>query len=75
MKKKLFIFGGGGLLLLIVLLNLLCGEGGGVEVTAEAAARGEVVSRVSASGKIFPVTEVKINSQVSASIDDLLVVE
>ncbi len=75
MKKKLFIFGGGGLLLLIVLGNLLGGEGGGVDVTAEAAARGEVVSRVSASGRIFPVTEVKINSQVSARIDDLLVAE
>ncbi len=75
MKKKLIIFGGGGLLLLIVLGNLLAGEGGGTEVTAEAAARGEVVSRVSASGRIFPVTEVKINSQVSARIDELLVVE
>jgi len=74
-KKKLFIFGGGGLLILLVLGNLLGGEGGGVEVTVEEAALGSVVSRVSASGRIFPVTEVKINSQVSARIDQLLVIE
>ncbi|MFC1629520.1 efflux RND transporter periplasmic adaptor subunit, partial [Gemmatimonadota bacterium] len=73
--KKLFIFGGGGFLILIVLVNLLGGDGGGVEVTVEEAALGSVVSRVSASGRIFPVTEVKINSQVSARIDQLLVVE
>lgn len=75
MKKKLIIFGGGALLLLLVLGNLLGGEGGGVEVTVEVATRGNVVSRVSASGRIFPVTEVKINSQVSARVEKLLVVE
>jgi HlyD family secretion protein len=74
-KKKLVI-GGVVLLVLIIIIGNMAGTGrGGVEVTAEEVASGTVVSRVSASGKIFPVTEVKINSQVSARIERLAVHE
>lgn len=49
--------------------------GGGVDVLAENVSRGTVVSRVSAAGRIYPVIEVKINSQVSARIERLAVRE
>lgn len=75
MKKKLIIIGGAVLVFLIILGNILGGGGGGVDVTAEAVGRGTVVSKVSASGRIFPVTEVKINSLVSARIERLAVRE
>ena len=74
MKKRILVIGGVAALLAIVAANVLSG-GGGIEVTAEAASEGEVISRVSASGKIFPVTEVKINSQVSARVIRLAVRE
>jgi HlyD family secretion protein len=43
-------------------------EGNVQEVTAVAAKRTSIVEKVSASGKIFPVTEVKISPQVSGEI-------
>jgi len=46
-----------------------------IEVVADKAVRGELVSTVSASGKIQPVTEVKISAKVTAEIIDLPVVE
>ena len=75
MKKKLII--GGALLLVVIIVigNIMSSGKGGVEVTAEEVSSGTVVSRVSASGKIFPVTEVKINSQVSARIERVAVRE
>ncbi len=47
----------------------------GKEVTIEKVARHDVVERVAASGKIFPVLEVKISSDVSGEIVDLYVHE
>ncbi|MCK4772586.1 MAG: efflux RND transporter periplasmic adaptor subunit, partial [Candidatus Latescibacteria bacterium] len=75
MKKKLFIIGGAVVVVLIVIGNLVNSGGGRVEVLAGDVERGTVVSRVSAAGRIFPVTEVKINSQVSARIERLAVRE
>jgi len=60
---------------LMVVGNLLNRGGGGVDVLAEDVGRGTVVSRVSAAGRIYPVIEVKINSQVSARIERLAVRE
>lgn len=74
MKKSILIGGGILLVVAVVVANLASGPGG-VDVTAEEVRRGPVVSRVSASGKVYPVTEVKINSQVSARIERLNVVE
>ena len=62
-------------MVVIVIGNMMNIQGGGVEVTAEAVERGVVVSRISAAGRIYPVTEVKINSQVSARIEQLAVRE
>lgn len=61
--------------MLLVAGNLLNKGGGGVDVLAENVSRGTVVSRVSAAGRIYPVIEVKINSQVSARIERLAVRE
>lgn len=47
----------------------------GEEVNAEAAQRRTIREMVSASGKIFPETEVKISSDVSGEIIDLYVKE
>jgi HlyD family secretion protein len=47
----------------------------GEEVTAEKAAQRTIREMVSASGKIFPETEVKISSDVSGEIVDLYVKE
>jgi len=63
------------LVVLIIVGNLIGGGAGGVEVTVDTVARGTVISRVSASGRIFPVTEVKISSLVSARIERILVEE
>jgi len=73
-KKKVIIIG--VVLIVVIIIGNLAGSGpGGVEVTVDTVARGEVVSRVSASGRIFPVTEVKISSLVSARIERLRVEE
>jgi len=74
-KKKVLIIGGAVIVVLIVIGNMMNMRGGGVEVTLEAVERGVVVSKVSAAGRIYPVTEVKINSQVSARIERLAVRE
>ncbi|GIV34273.1 MAG: RND transporter [Chitinophagales bacterium] len=44
------------------------GKGGKIEVVAEKVARHTIVETVSASGKIFPETEVKISPDVSGEI-------
>ncbi len=75
MKKRLLIIGVAAIVVLLVAGNLLNKGGGGVDVLAENVSRGSVVSRVSAAGRIYPVIEVKINSQVSARIERLAVRE
>lgn len=47
----------------------------GTKVTAEAAAKRTIRETVNASGKVFPVTEVKISSDVSGEIVELFVEE
>lgn len=51
------------------------GRPDGEKVTAEAAQERSIVELVSASGKVFPVTEVKISSDVSGEIVELYVEE
>jgi len=71
----MLIISGVAVVVVIVIGNMMNIQGGGVEVTAEAVERGVVVSRISAAGRVYPVTEVKINSQVSARIERLAVRE
>jgi HlyD family secretion protein len=74
MKKKLLILLGAVVVIILVVANLGLGRGG-VDVTAEDVERGTVVASVSASGKVYPVTEVKVSSLVSARIARLVVHE
>ena len=75
-KKKIFIGGGIGLLIVVFVLFNLKGNGQKpIEVQTEKVKRSNVIKTVTASGKIQPVTDVKISSNVSAKIIKLLVKE
>jgi HlyD family secretion protein len=73
-KRTLLILLAAVAVIILVVANLGLGRGG-VEVTAEGVERGTVVASVSASGKVYPVTEVKVSSLVSARIARLAVRE
>lgn len=75
-KKKIFIGLGFGLIIvLIILFNMNGKNQKAVEVQTEKVKRSNVIKTVSASGKIQPVTDVKISSNVSARIMKLMVKE
>lgn len=68
------------LLLVIVLLIVLSkmgafGKDEGIKVSAEKAANRTITELVTASGQIYPVTEVKVSSDISGEIVDLPVME
>ena len=75
-KKKILI--GAGLAVVItavVVFNLSNKKEKAIEVQTEKVKRGDVIKTVSASGKIQPVTDIKISSNVSAKIMKLTVKE
>ena len=75
-KKKILI--GSGLVVVIavvVALNLGKKKDDAIEVQTEKVKRGDVTKTVTASGKIQPVTDIKISSNVSAKIMKLTVKE
>ena len=74
--KKVFIIIGAGLIItaVIVVLKGFSNEGA-VEVTTEKVQRRTIVETVSANGKIQPEVELKISSDVSGEIVDLMVKE
>lgn len=66
----------GVLLLLFLLVRMVKNKGGeGTKVTAEAVKRRTIIETVSASGKIYPETEIKVGSPVSGEVVQLLVQE
>jgi HlyD family secretion protein len=72
-NKKLFILLGVAVVVLLIFAIIAkkmgwLRQGSVQEVTAVRAKRTTIVEKVSASGKIFPVTEVKISPQVSGEI-------
>lgn len=74
--KRLLIIGGALLVILIVVVVLT--KGGGLETTRVATEKAEkrsIVEVVSASGKVQPEVEVKLSSDVSGEIVELLVKE
>jgi HlyD family secretion protein len=78
-SKKLYWLGGGllGILVLYLLLKGMgvVGKEEGLKVATDKAARKDIVEVVAASGKIYPEVEVKVSSDVSGEITDLLVLE
>ncbi|WP_113652089.1 efflux RND transporter periplasmic adaptor subunit [Pedobacter namyangjuensis] len=77
MKLKHILIGVGVLLALILVLKVTGVIGGEKteKVTVEAAGNKKVVETVTASGKIQPETEVKLSSEVSGEVTELLVKE
>lgn len=76
-NKKLIFILSAVILALIVLIavakkNGWIGKGSAIKVTAEHVKRHTIVETVSASGKIFPETEVKISPDVSGEIIEIL---
>jgi HlyD family secretion protein len=71
-KKKLFIILGAALVVVIlVVVNLSRSSEKGQEVTAGFVERGDIVSKVTATGRVKPKTEVKIQASVQATITQL----
>lgn len=72
---KLILWIGGSFLLLVILIFSFSGKKGESEVLTEKAEKRTIVETVSASGKLQPQTEVKIQSEVSGQIIELPVKE
>jgi HlyD family secretion protein len=75
-KKKIFI-GIGVALVVVVFVGLALGQGrrGGTEVRAEEVQKRDLVSLVTASGRIRPHLRVEIQAEVSGRIVDLRILE
>ena len=76
-RKKLYIFGGLGVLIIILIGVVAFGSKKEkiVAVQTEKVKRFTITQTVSATGKIQPQTQVKINAEVSGEIIDIPVVE
>ncbi|MBY0244543.1 MAG: efflux RND transporter periplasmic adaptor subunit [Sphingobacteriaceae bacterium] len=77
MKLKHILIAIGGIIALLLLAKFT-GIIGGTElekVTAESVSKKDIVETVTASGKIQPETEVKLSSEVSGEVTELLVKE
>ncbi|RPD40199.1 efflux RND transporter periplasmic adaptor subunit [Chitinophaga barathri] len=76
-KKKLLFWIIGGIVLLIILVLFIKGSGKdeGIKVAVDKVAKRDIIEVVSASGKIFPEIEVKVSSDISGEITDLMVEE
>lgn len=75
-KKTLWWIIGGSVLLLVILIIIGKSTGNkGTKVAVEAAAPHTIIETVTASGKIYPETEVKISPEVSGEITYLEIQE
>ncbi|GAA3947747.1 HlyD family efflux transporter periplasmic adaptor subunit [Chitinophaga oryziterrae] len=75
MKKTLFWILGILLVIIIVGFALNANKKEGIKVAVDRAAEKNIIEVVSASGKIYPETEVKVSSDVSGEIVELPVLE
>jgi HlyD family secretion protein len=77
MKLKHILIGLGAIIALLVVLKLtgVIGKENVEKVTVEKAGQRTVIETVTASGKIQPETEVKLSSEVSGEVTELLVKE
>ena len=77
MKKKTlwWIIGGGIALLIIIIMIGKANSDNGTKVAVEKASQHTITETVTASGKIYPETEVKISPEVSGEIIELNVEE
>lgn len=78
MRKKKRLYWIIGILAVIVVAAVLGGvfkKDEGTKVATDTAAKKEIIEVVTASGKVYPEIEVKVSSDVSGEITDLLVLE
>ncbi|MCB0700694.1 MAG: efflux RND transporter periplasmic adaptor subunit [Chitinophagales bacterium] len=77
MKKKKFwwIIGGSVIIMIIVIIIGKNAGNKGIKVAVEEATQHTITETVTASGKIYPETEVKISPEVSGEITELTVEE
>ncbi|MGL4598339.1 MAG: efflux RND transporter periplasmic adaptor subunit [Bacteroidia bacterium] len=73
--KRLLLIGGALVVILVLVVMFKGSKGSELEVATEKAAKRDITELVSASGKIQPETEVKIGSDVSGEIVELLIKE
>jgi HlyD family secretion protein len=74
-RKTLYWISGILLVVVIIVLVLNANKKEGIKVAVDKAAEKNIIEVVSASGKIYPETEVKVSSDVSGEITDLPVME
>ena len=71
-----------GAVVVVLIIVMIIGQqagwfesGSGIEVKTEQVSRRDILETVTASGKIYPVNEVKISAEISGEIIDLPIVE
>ncbi len=71
-----------GTVVVVLIIVMIIGKnagwfnsGGGIEVKTEKVSKRDILETVTASGKIYPVNEVKISAEISGEIIDLPIVE
>lgn len=75
-KLKRILFAVSALLLIWLLLKIVIKRGDeGIKVTAESVKRRTIIETVSASGKLYPETEIKVGSPITGEVVQLLVQE
>jgi len=74
-KKLLIIVGGIVVVAILVIVNLSMSSQKGSKVTSGLVERGDIISEVTATGRVKPKTEVKIQASVQATIVELPVKE
>ncbi len=73
---KWIVFSLAGLLILLFVIKAASNkDGDGIKVTAEAVKKRTIIESVSASGKVYPETEIKVGSPISGEVVSLLVQE
>lgn len=75
MKKPLILIGSGIIIIATILGIKSCSNSGDIEVTTEKVQRRTIIETVSANGKIQPEVQLKISSDVSGEIVELMVKE
>jgi HlyD family secretion protein len=75
MKKPLILLGSGLLLLFTLLAIKSCSNSSAIEVTTEKVQRRTIIETVSANGKIQPEVQLKISSDVSGEVVEMMVKE
>lgn len=75
MKKPLILIGSGIIILAAIFGIKSCSNSGATEITTEKVQRRTIVETVSANGKIQPEVQLKISSDVSGEIVELMVKE